>query len=97
MTKYPLPKSAFSTEQSNYIKEKLANQAKTRKTNIEIVSVFDKFNMQLYSKINQSRDGKSLECYLSDKKISIKKEKLYYLVIGLKKDTKTPLKTLMQL
>ncbi|OGI21217.1 MAG: hypothetical protein A2287_06725 [Candidatus Melainabacteria bacterium RIFOXYA12_FULL_32_12] len=92
--KKPLYKLYFTDDQMNDFKEILAKQAKTRKTNIEIVSIYDKLNIEYYSSIKQDQDRKNLICYLNNKLDIINNKVMYHLVIGRKKDSQEVIKSL---
>lgn len=85
--KTPLYKSYFSEEYITEFKETLAKQGKTRKSNIEIINIYDKFNLSNYSSIKQDSKGKNLICYLNEQ-YKINDNDLYYLVIGSRRDNK---------
>jgi hypothetical protein len=93
--KKPVYKLYFSDSQINNFKEALANKAKTRKTNIEIISIYDKFNLENYSGIKQDSENKGLYCYLNTRTTASHSSEMYYLIIGQKKDTKEVIKTLI--
>ena len=95
--KTPLYKSYFSEVQMAHFRELLANQAKTRRTNVEIISIYDKFSIDMFSSVRQNQEDKNLTCTLNEKLIGIDKDKLYYLIIGNRKDNNVTIKVLAKL
>ena len=95
--KEPIGKSYFSSDQMDNFKEILASQGKTRPSNIEILAIFDKFNIEMYSNIAQNAQGTKLICTLKQNAPKVKKERLYYLLIARRRDNKTVIKALAQL
>jgi len=95
--KQPVSKSFFTSEEMDYFCQKLAEQGKTEKNNIQIIAIYDKFCVEAYSNIRQENKGNDLAYYLNDRTGNFNKENLYFLVIAKKKDTKAPLKALIKL
>jgi len=84
----PLYKSYFSESEMKRFREELAQQNKTRWSNIEIFEIYDKFNVKLFSDIRQTSESKNLLCYPSFSNADMKIENdFYYLVIGKRRDT----------
>jgi len=95
--KKPLYKSYFTEEEMNIFRETLATQNKTKKMNVQISNIYDKFNIELFSSIKLESNSKNLICYLNNKFLSLKKEKVYYLIIGERRDNKVTIKSLARL
>ena len=81
VVKTPLNKLYFSSEEMDGFREILAKQVKSRKSNIELLSIYDRFNVDLYSNIKQDTSGKNLLCYLNPKHIKKVDMIMYYLLI----------------
>jgi len=64
--KYPVKKEKFSEEQLEFMRTKLAIQAKCKKYSINVESVYDKFPEGLYEEVKIEKDG-SISCKLSNK------------------------------
>lgn len=94
IVKTPLYKLYFTEGQLDYFKEVLSKQSKTRKNNIEIVSIYDKLNIDYYASIKQDQDRKNLICYLNSKPGMMDNKTMYHLVIGRTKDTQQIIKAL---
>jgi|GEM_PF-2924533 len=92
--KKPLFKSYFSEEEMNKFRESLAVQNKTKKTNVRILNIYDKFSVELFSSIKQEGNTQNLICYLNSKLTALDKNKLYYLLIGQRKDNQITIKSL---
>lgn len=97
IAKVPVSKSYFPENQMAHFREVLAAQAKTDKRNIEITSIFDKFDINLYQSIKQDPKSQKLLCFPTMKKTSANSENMYYLIIGHRRDNKTPVKALAKL
>lgn len=95
--KKPLQRQNFSDEQINSFRELLAKQAKTRKSNIELTSIYDKLNIECFASIKQDPESKYLICNFKSNLDKFDISKFYYLIIGNKKDTKEVVKALYTL
>lgn len=95
--KKPLFKSYFTEEEMDILRDTLAKQNKTKKQNVKITNIYDKFNIDLFSSIKQEPATKNLMCYLNSKPSLFNKEKLYYLVIGQRNDNRITIKSLARL
>lgn len=95
--KRPVYKSYFSKEETDFFREKLAKVGKTKRTNIELINIYDKFNRELYSSIKQDAETGNIVCYLSDKNPQTTDDKFQYLIIGKKRDDNTMVNTLTAL
>ncbi len=93
----PLFKSNFNTAELERFRENLARQAKTVRANIEILCIYDKIKIDIYSSVRQNPDNKELLLYLSDKEVNVSKNDFSYLVIGNRKDNKELVKALVKL
>jgi len=96
ITKKPLYKSYFTEAHLNIFREALALQGKTKKINIEIVSIYDKFSIENFSSIKQDPSAKNLICYFNPKPKDINTNKMYYLIIGTKKNDNTTIKAIVK-
>ncbi|EKE04277.1 MAG: hypothetical protein ACD_20C00090G0017 [uncultured bacterium] len=94
IVKTPLYKLYFTESQLEHFKDILSKQRKTRKSNIEIVSIYDKMNIDYYASIKQDQDRKNLICYLNNKPAMTSNETMYHLIIGRTKDTQEVIKAL---
>lgn len=84
----PLYKSYFSETDMRKFREDLAVQNNTRWSNIEILEIYDKFNVKLFSDIKQSASSRNLFCYPKVENLNIKiDDEFYYLIIGKRRDT----------
>ncbi|MFH0702016.1 MAG: hypothetical protein V2B14_00555 [bacterium] len=90
-------KSYFSRNEMDNFREILAKNSKTIKANIEILNIYDKFNVEAYSSIKQDHNTKNLACYLNDKLVKFEQDKMYYLIIGARRDNKAVVKALANL
>jgi len=97
LIKKPMYKSYFSSEEMDYFRETLASHNKTKKLNVQISNIYDKFNIELFSSIKLEPNSNNLICYLNNKLVSIDKEKIYYLIIGERRDNKVTIKSLARL
>lgn len=95
--KKPVSKAYFSQENMAYFREILAKQGRTRSANVEILNIFDKLNIEVFSSIKQDPKTRDLICYPRENNTVTDKEKIYFLVIGQRKDTKVILKVLARL
>ncbi|MDD3013770.1 MAG: hypothetical protein PHC34_08725 [Candidatus Gastranaerophilales bacterium] len=95
--KKPLSKSYFTEEEMDIFRESLATHNKTKKINVKISNIYDKFNIELFSSIKLEPNSKNLICHLNNKIMKIDKEKLYYLILGERKDNKVSIKSLARL
>jgi len=93
--KEPLYKTYFSEDEILVFKEALASQNGTKPRNVDILGIYDKFNPEFYSLIKQDVNSKKLICFPSEKAIKSDKNKLYYLLVGNRKDNKVPIKALL--
>lgn len=91
----PLYKSYFRDSEIKRFREELAAQNKTRWSNVEIVEIYDKFNMKLFSDIRQTSSSKNLLCFPNFSNADIKIDSdFYYLIIGKRRDTNEMVKAL---
>jgi len=91
----PLYKSYFSDSELKKFREELAAQNQTRWSNVEIMEIYDKFNMKLFSDIRQSSASRNLLCYPNFSNADMKIDSdFYYLIIGKKRDTNELVKAL---
>ena len=95
--KKPVAKILFSNDQIMHFKQVLADKNDTRRSNIEILAIFDKFNTGLYSQINQNRAGEGLLCHLSDNAPDVNSGDMYYLVMGKRFDNQAAVSGLAKL
>jgi hypothetical protein len=95
--KKPLAKSYFLHEELQRFKEILAKQNKTRSSNVLITSIYDKFSVDLFSAVKQEPSTKNLICYFNVKNPMIARDKVYYLLIGERKDNRVSIKSLASL
>jgi hypothetical protein len=93
--KTPVAKSEFSKNQTDFFREKLASQGKTNKFNINILNIYDKFALGLFASIKQDENTSNIICYFDKNNKKISEDELYYLVIGVKKDSNQLLKSLV--
>ena len=95
ISRRPLYKSYFPDSEMKRFREELAIQNKTRWTNVEILEIYDKFNVKLFSEIKQTSGSKNLLCYPSFSNADMKIDNdFYYLVIGKRRDTSELVKAL---
>jgi len=91
----PLYKSYFSDSELKKFREELAAQNQTRWSNVEIMEIYDKFNMKLFSDIRQTSASRNLLCYPNFSNADMKVDgDFYYLIIGKKRDTNELVKAL---
>lgn len=96
--KKPMPKYFFSQKEMSYIKETMAKSANVTPRNVEVTYIYDKFNIEFYSKIKQDAATKNLLCYPDVAKMNhTKTDRIYYLVFGFRKDNKVQLNALVDL
>jgi len=93
----PLFKANFNTAELEKFRESLARQAKTVRANIEILCIYDKIKIDIYSSVRQNPENKQLMLYLSNKEVIVNKDDFSYLVIGNRKDNKELIKALVKL
>lgn len=97
VTKKPLYKSYFHEDEMIELREALAKQNKTRRSNVEISQIYDKFNIDIFSSVKHDSNTKNLTCYLNNKPVRFNEEKTYLLIIGNRRDNKIPIKALARL
>lgn len=85
ISKSPLYKSYYSDEEIKKFKEDLASQNNTRKSNIELLDIYDKFNPKLFADIRQTSGTRNLLCYPSFTNADVNPEKKYVLSFNRKK------------
>lgn len=91
----PLYKSYFPDSEMKRFREELAAQNKTRWSNVEIMEIYDKFNVKLFSDIRQTSASRNLLCYPSFSNADMKiDDDFYYLIIGKRRDTSELVKAL---
>jgi len=91
----PLYKSYFPDNEIKRFREELALQNKTRWSNVEILEIYDKFNVKIFSDIRQSSGSKNLLCYPNYSNAGMKIDNdFYYLIIGKRRDTNELVKAL---
>lgn len=95
--KIPVSKSYFSIQEMDRFKSEMAKQSGTRKSNIEVLTIYDKFNFSIYSELIPSSKDNSIACYPSFKAEKITNDDLYYLILGRKINTKKPIKSLIKM
>jgi len=93
--KKPVYKSYFTREQMRLIREKTAEQNKTGWTNIEIFEIYNKFHYNFFLSIKQVSGSKELECMPDKSLLDRSPDKSYYLVIGRKRDSGTPVRAII--
>ena len=93
--KRPVYKSYFSREQIRFFREELAAKNKTGWANIEIFEIYDKLYLNLFSNIKQVPESKNLACNPNISALNSKPETSFYLIIGKKRDTGQPVKTII--
>lgn len=93
--KDPVYKSHFNQEQMEKFREELARQAKTRVRNVEISHIYNKLNIDIYSAIRQDPVSKSLICQPKFDLFKNNVYKLYYLIVGNRKDNRVTIKALV--
>ncbi|MFA6989787.1 MAG: hypothetical protein WC197_06940 [Candidatus Gastranaerophilaceae bacterium] len=96
VTKTPVIKSEFSKNEIDFFREKLALQVKTVKFNINILNIYEKFVMGMFSSIKQDENSSKIFCYFDKKNNKISENDIYYLVIGVRKDNNQLVKTLIK-
>ena len=95
ISRTPLFKSYFSSEQLRQIREDLAKQNDTRWSNVEILEIYDKFNSKLFADIKQTSGSRNLLCYPSYTNAGMDiEDKMYFLIIGKRRDTGELVKSL---
>jgi hypothetical protein len=84
----PLYKSYFPESEMKKFREELALQNKTRWSNVEILEIYDKFHVKLFSDIRQTSGSRNLLCYPNFSNADMKIDSdFYYLIIGKRRDT----------
>lgn len=93
--KRPMYKSTFSRDEMRAIKEEVAKQNKTRRVNIKVFEIYDKFYLNFYSSVRQAPGSKNLECTFNSQVKHKKPGKNYYLIIGQRIDTNEHIKAIV--
>ncbi len=88
ISRTPLHKLCFPDSEIRRFREDLATQNKTRWTNVDIIEIYDKFNVKIFSDIKQISGSKNLLLYPSfaNSKSFNTDVDFYYLIIGRRKD-----------
>jgi hypothetical protein len=95
VTKQPLDRNWFSRDQMKLIRERTAQQNNTGWANVQVFEIYDKFCPGLYSNVRQEPGSKNIECVLSLTTAGRAVDKSYYLVIGQKRDSRQPIKAII--
>lgn len=95
ISRSPLYKSYFPESEIKRFREELAAQNKTRWSNVEILEIYDKFNVKIFSDIRQTSGSRNLLCYPSFSNADMKMgDDIYYLIVGRRRDTSDLIKAL---
>lgn len=88
ITRSPVYRLNFTDNEMRKFREDLASQNKTRWTNVEIIEIYDKFNIKLFSDVKQIPGSRNLLFYPSyvNSNLNLKDTDFYYLIIGKRKD-----------
>lgn len=97
ITKKPVYKVYFSSDEIDKFKEIYAKNAKINKNLIQISLIYDKFNLDNYSSMKQNAEDQKLYCYLAEKQNELTQEDLSYLILGTRLDNKVTIKFLANL
>lgn len=101
ISRSPIFKSYLPESEMKKLREELAKQNKTRWSNVEILEIYDKLNIKLFSDIRQTSASRNLLLYPNATNVTNVtnaaangEENLYYLIIGKKRDTGEVIKAL---
>ncbi len=96
MEKEPCLLTEFSGSEIEKFKESLAETAKTKMFNVELVSVYPNFYPGFYSVIRKDGKTKNLLCFLDSKKNKNSAGKKYYFIMGKRKDSQKTYTSLVE-
>lgn len=96
VTKTPASKAEFSKNEIEFFREKLALQANTTKFNVNVLNIYEKFILGIFSSIKQDEKTSNIFCYFDPQNKQISENDLYYFVIGIRKDNNQLVKTLVK-